>query len=54
MGQICTKHISVLLSKMIEKMFFIDSQHVGMGAMLPKKVVCLFMLYSWFLKITRL
>ena len=41
---------------MVENMFFLDNEHIGMGAMPPsqkkkKKVVCLFMLYAWFLKI---
>ena len=36
---------------MVENMFFLDNEHVRMGALLPPKVVCLFMLYAWFLKI---
>ena len=37
---------------MVENMFFLDSELVGMGVMLsPRKTVCLFMLYAWFLKI---
>ena len=33
-------------------MFFLDSEHVGMGECSPpKKVACLFMLYAWLLKI---
>ena len=36
---------------MVENMSFLDSEHVGMGGIIfPKKVVCLFMLYAWFLK----
>ena len=36
---------------MIENMFFLDNEHVGMGGMLPpKKVICLLMLYAWFPK----
>ena len=39
---------------MIEK-FFLDSEHAGMGGSLsPKKVVCLFILNAWFLKINLL
>ena len=40
---------------MDENMLFLDSEHVGMGNAPPppqkKKVVCLFMLDAWFLKI---
>ena len=39
---------------MVENMFFPDNEHAGIGAMLPppkKKVVCLFRLCVWFLKI---
>ena len=37
---------------MVQNMFFLDSEHAQMGRMLPpKKVICLFMLYAWFLKI---
>ena len=38
---------------MVENMLFLDSEHVGMGNAPPqkKKVVCLFMLDAWFLKI---
>ena len=48
-------HISIVL-KMVENNFFLDSEHVRMGGMpppprLPKRVVCLFMLYAWFLKL---
>ena len=33
-------------------MIFLDSEHVGMGEMLPlKKVISLFLLNAWFLKI---
>ena len=33
-------------------MFFLDSELIGMGVMLsPRKTVCLFMFYAWFLKI---
>ena len=40
---------------MTENMFFLDSEHVGMGnapppPSPPKKVVCLLMLDAWFLK----
>ena len=36
---------------MVGNMLFLDSEHVGMGNGPPKKVVCLFMLDAWFLKI---
>ena len=36
---------------MIENMFFLDSEHVGMGNAHPQKVICLLMLDAWFLKI---
>ena len=34
-------------------MFFLDSEHLGMGKCLPpkKKFICLFMLDAWFQKI---
>ena len=31
MGKVCTKHILRLLWKMVENMFFLDSEHIGMG-----------------------
>ena len=37
---------------MVQNMFFLDSELIGMGVMLsPRKTVCLFMFYAWFLKI---
>ena len=36
LGKICTKHISRLLWKMTENMFFLDSEHVMVGMLLPK------------------
>ena len=36
---------------MVENMLFLYSEHVGMGNAPPKKVVCLFMVDAWFLKI---
>lgn len=42
MGKVCTKHMIRLLWKMMENMFFLDSEHVGMGWMvLPKSLVFL-------------
>ena len=41
MGKKCTKHILRLLYKMVENMFFLDSEHVGMGECSPTKS-CLF------------
>ena len=35
MGKVSTKHILRLLWKMVENMFFLDSEHIGMGGMLP-------------------
>ena len=42
MGKICTKYILRLLWKMVENMFFLDSEHVGMGGMLPQEKGCFF------------
>ena len=42
---------------MVENMFFLDSEHVGMREcslsphLPPQKRNCLFMLYAWFVKI---
>ena len=38
---------------MVQNMFFLDSEHVGMGKWSPppKKKSCLFMLDAWFQKI---
>ena len=41
MGKVCTKHILGLLQKMVENMFFLDSEHAGMGGMLLSKKGCL-------------
>ena len=35
---------------MVENMFFLESEHVGIGNAPSKKVVCLFMLDARFLK----
>ena len=53
MGKVGMKHIIVLLWKMVKNMFFLDSEHLGMGKCLPpkKKFICLFMLDAWFQKI---
>ena len=52
MGKVGMKHIIVLLWKMVKNMFFLDSEHLGMGKCSPaKKVICLFMLDAWFQKI---
>ena len=52
MEKVCMKHIIVLLSKMVQNMFFLDSEHVGMGKWCPPpKKSCLFMLDAWFQKI---
>ena len=42
MGKICTKYILRLLWKMVENMFFLDSELIGMGGMLPQEKGCLF------------
>ena len=41
MRKICRKHILRLLWKMVENMFFLDSEHVGMGRMLPQNLLLL-------------
>ena len=53
MEKICMKHIIVLLWKMVQNMFYLDSDHGGMGKWSPppKKRSCLFMLDAWFQKI---
>ena len=47
--------IIVLLWKIVKNMFFLDSEHVGMGKWLPppkkKKKRCFFMSDAWFQKI---
>ena len=46
--------IIVLLWKIVKNMFFLDSEHVGMGKWPPqkkKKKRCLFMSDAWFQKI---
>ena len=37
MGKVCTQHILRLLWKMVENMFFIDSEHVRKGEYSPQK-----------------
>lgn len=37
MGKVYTKHILRSLWKMVENIFFLDSEHVGIGEMLPLK-----------------
>ena len=53
MGKVGMKHIIVLLWKMVKNMFFLDSEHVGIGKWSPphKKKSCLFMSDAWFQKI---
>ena len=36
---------------MVENMFFLDSEHIGMGGMLPPKNLFVCSCYAWFLKI---
>ena len=39
MGKVYTKHILRLLWKMVENVFFLDSEHVGIGGMVaPQKL----------------
>ena len=44
--------IIVLLWKMVKNMFFLDSEHVGMGKWSPSpQKSCLFLSVAWFQKI---
>ena len=38
MEKVCIKHISKLFLKIVENMFFLDGEHVGLGGMLPQKI----------------
>ena len=41
MGKVCTKHMLRLLWKMVENIYFLHREHVGMGRMyLPPKNYC--------------
>ena len=51
MGKVCIKHRIGLLQKMVENMFFLDSEHAEMRKCFPPKFVRLFILDAWFLKI---
>ena len=37
MGRVCRKHILRLLWKMVENMFFLDSEQIRMERMIPPK-----------------
>ena len=39
---------------MVKNMFFLDSEHAGMGKCTSQNVFCLFMLNAWFQKIVLL
>ena len=39
---------------MVKNMFFLESEHAGMGKCSPQNVFCLFMLNAWFQKIVLL
>ena len=46
-------HIRIFVKNYLKKMLFLDIEHAGIGGIPPsppKKFVCFFMLYAWFLK----
>ena len=43
MGKVCMKHIIILFWKMVQNMFFLDSEHAAMGKCSPpQKKSCMF------------
>ena len=48
-GKVCTKHILRLLWKMVENMFFLGSEHIGMRGKCPQPhpQKLLFLLIEW-------